>query len=103
MPDETAAGIIVGWTADRAYVVTACHVPLASCGAPTNTVTAVTVDFYGASELATASIFDKFDACALDLGVVTIPGREFQSLRLANGDPAPGIAVRLLGHPAAGD
>jgi hypothetical protein len=104
LPSETAAGMIIGWTDTRVYVITACHALLPDCGAPEAPVTGVELQGYRRAESFPAVVFGRFDP-ALDLAVVSAAVPRDFPLRpaLIRSDPEPGANIHVIGHPAAGE
>ena len=98
--EETAAGVFVGSDRQNAYFITACHAVVQDDAR----VSSVRLQFRSSPQIFKAQVFEHYDP-ALDLAVVQVPVVNLpQELSaIVRKDAALGVAVRVIGHPAAGD
>ena len=103
--DETAAGLFVGKDQQYAYFITARHAVADEVDDEEVHAQSADLWFYGSSpQSLRASVFVRTDAI-LDLGVVYLPITDLPPNlpRIVRRDAAVNVAVRIIGHPAAGD
>jgi hypothetical protein len=96
-PDETAAGVIVGWTEQNTYYATAYH----AVASDTGTVQSLRLQLHTSPDTVDGEIFPRFDA-VLDLAVIRTATHTGAS-SVSGGNPRPGAAIQIVGHPAAGE
>jgi S1-C subfamily serine protease len=101
---ETASAVLVGWSPERMYFVTAFHVidrkPQESGPLPSS----IELRILGKPEAIRAEAFDQYDA-GCDFGVISIPLiPELSAIKPTYAaDPAPGAVLEVIGQPSWGD
>ncbi len=102
--DETAAGLFVGKDQQYAYFITARHAIADEVDNQEVHAQSADLWFYGSPQSLKALVFEHTDAI-LDLGVVFVPVANLPPnlSQIVRKDAAVNVAVRIVGHPAAGD
>jgi ketosteroid isomerase-like protein len=102
--DETAAGVFVGKDQQYAYFITARHAVADEVGNQEVHAESTELWFHDSPQPLKAQVLDHTTAI-LDLGVVYIPVAEVPPNlpQIVRKDARSDTAVRIIGHPAAGD